>query len=73
VYYTAILCHKLVFLVLMRLIMIKIFNLTAALVKSMYIFSIYVPAQNIYSHYIFASIMLMSVMFSINISGKYIM
>ena len=31
VYYTAILCHKLVFLVLVRLIAIKIFNRTAAL------------------------------------------
>jgi len=32
-YYTAILCHKLVFLVLVRLIAIKTFNWTAALLS----------------------------------------
>ena len=32
VYYTAILCHKLVFFVLVRLITIKIFNRSAALI-----------------------------------------
>ena len=42
-------------------------------VKSMYIFSTDVQPQNIYSHYTFASIMLMSLMFSINNTGKCIM
>ena len=35
-------------------------------------FCIGIPPQNIYSYYIFASIMLVSQMFSINITGEYI-
>jgi len=40
-------------------------------VKSMCIFSIDIAPQNIYSYYIFANIMLMGLMFSINSTGKY--
>ena len=35
-------------------------------------FHIGVPPQNIYSFYIFASIMLMSLVFSINVTGEYV-